>query len=131
MTTLNPVATYALRLGDNGLILAQRLGAWCGHAPELEIDLALAVGREAELRAEKHDFLLGRLAEWRGEGQEVGHPTAVDVDVGRRERGAAGLGQRRLVVDEHVEMRGDGVEARHRAGGFVECVEEDAQAAFF
>ena len=39
MTTLNPVATYALRLGDNGLILAQRLGAWCGHAPELEIDL--------------------------------------------------------------------------------------------
>jgi ring-1,2-phenylacetyl-CoA epoxidase subunit PaaC len=23
-------------------VLAQRLGAWCGHAPELEIDLALA-----------------------------------------------------------------------------------------
>ncbi|MDK7838936.1 phenylacetate-CoA oxygenase subunit PaaI, partial [Klebsiella pneumoniae] len=22
------VATYALRLGDNGLVLAQRLGAW-------------------------------------------------------------------------------------------------------
>ena len=96
-----------------------------------EIDLALAVGREAELRAEKHDFLLGRLAEWRGEGQEVGHPTAVDVDAGRRERGAAGVGQRRLVVDEHVEMRSDGIEARHRARGFVECVEEDAQAAFF
>ena len=38
----NPVATYALRLGDNGLVLAQRLAAWCGHAPELEIDLALA-----------------------------------------------------------------------------------------
>ncbi|MFV0569152.1 MAG: enoyl-CoA hydratase-related protein [Citrobacter portucalensis] len=42
MNNLNPVATYALRLGDNGLVLAQRLGAWCGHAPELEIDLALA-----------------------------------------------------------------------------------------
>ncbi|KEP73104.1 phenylacetic acid degradation protein, partial [Microbacterium sp. SUBG005] len=23
-------------------MLSQRLGAWCGHAPELEIDLALA-----------------------------------------------------------------------------------------
>ncbi|MGL4718014.1 MAG: 1,2-phenylacetyl-CoA epoxidase subunit PaaC, partial [Kluyvera intermedia] len=26
MNNLNPVATYALRLGDNGLVLAQRLG---------------------------------------------------------------------------------------------------------
>ncbi|WP_447872148.1 1,2-phenylacetyl-CoA epoxidase subunit PaaC [Serratia fonticola] len=34
--------SYALRLGDTPLILAQRLCAWCGHAPELEIDLALA-----------------------------------------------------------------------------------------
>ncbi|WP_337261645.1 MULTISPECIES: 1,2-phenylacetyl-CoA epoxidase subunit PaaC [unclassified Serratia (in: enterobacteria)] len=34
--------TYALRQGDTPLILAQRLCAWCGHAPELEIDLALA-----------------------------------------------------------------------------------------
>lgn len=33
MNNLNPVATYALRLGDNGPVLAQRLGAWCGHAP--------------------------------------------------------------------------------------------------
>ncbi len=32
----------ALRLGDNSLILAQRLSAWCGHAPELELDLALS-----------------------------------------------------------------------------------------
>ena len=29
----DPVATYALRLGDSCLVLAQRLGAWCGHAP--------------------------------------------------------------------------------------------------
>ncbi|MDR0218780.1 MAG: phenylacetate-CoA oxygenase subunit PaaC [Enterobacteriaceae bacterium] len=33
---------YVLRLGDSPLILAQRLCAWCGHAPELEIDLALS-----------------------------------------------------------------------------------------
>lgn len=42
--TMSNAATisYALRLGDTPLILAQRLCAWCGHAPELEIDLALA-----------------------------------------------------------------------------------------
>ena len=34
---MNSVTAYALRLGDNGLVLSQRLGAWCGHAPELEI----------------------------------------------------------------------------------------------
>ncbi len=32
----------ALRMGDNALILAQRVGAWCGHAPALEEDIALA-----------------------------------------------------------------------------------------
>jgi len=32
----------ALRMGDNALILAQRVGAWCGHAPILEEDIALA-----------------------------------------------------------------------------------------
>ncbi|WP_025123350.1 MULTISPECIES: 1,2-phenylacetyl-CoA epoxidase subunit PaaC [unclassified Serratia (in: enterobacteria)] len=43
MTTINDVTlSYALRLGDTPLILAQRLCGWCGHAPELEIDLALA-----------------------------------------------------------------------------------------
>ncbi|MBD2811243.1 phenylacetate-CoA oxygenase subunit PaaC [Xenorhabdus sp. Vera] len=33
---------YVLRQGDTPLILAQRLCEWCGHAPELEIDLALS-----------------------------------------------------------------------------------------
>ena len=33
---------YVLRQADTPLILAQRLCAWCGHAPELEIDLALS-----------------------------------------------------------------------------------------
>jgi ring-1,2-phenylacetyl-CoA epoxidase subunit PaaC len=33
---------YVLRLGDDALILAQRLGEWCGHAPALETDLSLA-----------------------------------------------------------------------------------------
>jgi ring-1,2-phenylacetyl-CoA epoxidase subunit PaaC len=33
---------YVLRLADDSLILGQRLGEWCGHAPMLEVDLALA-----------------------------------------------------------------------------------------
>ncbi|RMF08697.1 MAG: phenylacetate-CoA oxygenase subunit PaaI, partial [Alphaproteobacteria bacterium] len=33
---------FALGMGDNALILAQGLGAWCGHAPVLEEDIALA-----------------------------------------------------------------------------------------
>jgi ring-1,2-phenylacetyl-CoA epoxidase subunit PaaC len=33
---------YVLRLGDTCLILAQRLSEWCGHAPILEEDIALA-----------------------------------------------------------------------------------------
>ncbi len=32
---------YVLRLGDNTLILAQRLGEWCGHGPVLEQDIAM------------------------------------------------------------------------------------------
>ena len=32
---------YALRLGDNALILGQRLSEWCGHGPFLEEDIAL------------------------------------------------------------------------------------------
>lgn len=34
-------AEYALRLGDDALILSQQLAAWVAHGPELEEDLAL------------------------------------------------------------------------------------------
>jgi ring-1,2-phenylacetyl-CoA epoxidase subunit PaaC len=33
---------YLLRIGDSALVLAQRLGEWCGHGPALEEDIALA-----------------------------------------------------------------------------------------
>ncbi len=36
------VATYALYLGDDALMLAQRLGYWISRAPEMEEDVALA-----------------------------------------------------------------------------------------
>lgn len=31
-----------LRMGDNALVLGQRVSAWCGHAPVLEEDIAMA-----------------------------------------------------------------------------------------
>jgi len=37
-----PSVQYVLRLADTALILGQRLGEWCGHAPVLEEDIALA-----------------------------------------------------------------------------------------
>ena len=37
----DPKLHYVLRLADTCLILAQRLGEWCGHAPALEEDIAL------------------------------------------------------------------------------------------
>jgi ring-1,2-phenylacetyl-CoA epoxidase subunit PaaC len=33
---------FALRMGDNCLILGQRVSEWCGHAPVIEEDIALA-----------------------------------------------------------------------------------------
>jgi len=36
------LAGYALQLGDDALVMAQRLGEWVSRAPELEEDVALA-----------------------------------------------------------------------------------------
>lgn len=33
---------WVLRLGDDALVLAQRLSEWCGHGPALEEDIALS-----------------------------------------------------------------------------------------
>jgi ring-1,2-phenylacetyl-CoA epoxidase subunit PaaC len=37
-----PLVEYLLRLGDDRLVLGHRLSEWCGHAPILEEDIALA-----------------------------------------------------------------------------------------
>src|SRR5262245_28169341 len=42
MTVPDPVAEYALRLGDDALIAAQRLAEWSARAPEMEEDIALS-----------------------------------------------------------------------------------------
>lgn len=36
-----PLVEGLLRLGDNALVLSQRLSAWCGHGPAIEEDMAL------------------------------------------------------------------------------------------
>jgi ring-1,2-phenylacetyl-CoA epoxidase subunit PaaC len=60
---------YALRLGDDALVLGQRLGEWCGKAPELEIDLALAnFGLDLIGQA---TFLLGYAGEIEGAGRDA------------------------------------------------------------
>jgi len=48
MATASPVTDvdarhdYLLRLGDDSLVLGQRLSEWCGHGPVLEVDISLA-----------------------------------------------------------------------------------------
>ena len=38
----HPLFTYLLQAADTSLVLGHRLSEWCGHAPVLEQDLALA-----------------------------------------------------------------------------------------
>jgi ring-1,2-phenylacetyl-CoA epoxidase subunit PaaC len=42
MTDQEALFEYLLRLGDSTLILGHRISEWCGHAPVLEEDIALA-----------------------------------------------------------------------------------------
>jgi ring-1,2-phenylacetyl-CoA epoxidase subunit PaaC len=57
-----------LRLGDDSLILGQRLGEWCGHAPSVEVDLSLAnIGLDLIGQA---THFLGRAGEIEGKGRD-------------------------------------------------------------
>jgi ring-1,2-phenylacetyl-CoA epoxidase subunit PaaC len=42
LTVAASLVEYLLRLGDDRLVLGHRLSEWCGHAPILEEDIALA-----------------------------------------------------------------------------------------
>jgi len=58
-----------LCLGDDALILGHRLSEWCGHAPTLEVDLALAnIGLDLLGQAQ---FFLGLAAEAAGDGRDA------------------------------------------------------------
>jgi ring-1,2-phenylacetyl-CoA epoxidase subunit PaaC len=60
---------YALRLGDDVLVLGQRLGEWCGHAPMLEVDLALG-NMGLDLVGQATHFL-GYAGEIEGKGRDA------------------------------------------------------------
>ena len=63
-----PQVAYLLRIADTCLILGQRLGEWCGHAPVLEEDIALtnvALDLIGQTRA-----LLTRAGEIEGRGRD-------------------------------------------------------------
>ncbi len=60
---------HAIRLGDDALILGQRLSEWCGHAPMLEVDLSLAnIG--LDLLGQATHFL-GVAGEAEGKGRDA------------------------------------------------------------
>jgi ring-1,2-phenylacetyl-CoA epoxidase subunit PaaC len=59
---------YLLRLGDDSLILGQRLTEWCGHAAALEVDLSLAnIGLDLMGQA---TLFLNLAGEVEGEGRD-------------------------------------------------------------
>ena len=58
-----------IRLGDNTLVLGQRLSEWCGHAPALEEDIALA-NMALDLIGQTQ-LWLGLAAEREGEGRST------------------------------------------------------------
>ena len=59
---------YLLRLGDDSLILGQRLSEWCGHAPSVEVDLSLA-NMGLDLIGQATHFL-NRAGEVEGRGRD-------------------------------------------------------------
>ncbi|MBI3506073.1 MAG: phenylacetate-CoA oxygenase subunit PaaC [Proteobacteria bacterium] len=60
---------YLLRLGDSCLVLGHRVSEWCGHAPELESDVALAnVALDLTGQA---DALLGHAGRIEGKGRDA------------------------------------------------------------
>jgi ring-1,2-phenylacetyl-CoA epoxidase subunit PaaC len=59
---------YLLRLGDDSLILGQRLSEWTGHAPSVEVDLSLA-NMALDLVGQATHFL-GRAGAVEGKGRD-------------------------------------------------------------
>jgi len=60
---------FLLRMGDNTLILGHRTSEWCGHAPVLEEDIALA--NTALDMIGQTQMWLGLAAEVQGEGKSA------------------------------------------------------------
>lgn len=68
-TAPDPLFEFLLQIGDNALILGHRLSEWCGKAPVLEEDIALA-NTALDLIGQAQ-FWLGYAAEVQGVGQDA------------------------------------------------------------
>jgi ring-1,2-phenylacetyl-CoA epoxidase subunit PaaC len=66
--TETPLVLYTLRRADDALILGHRLSEWCGHAPALEEDMALA-NMGLDLLGQARE-LYGYAAEVEGRGND-------------------------------------------------------------
>src|ERR1700742_3051666 len=66
--TETPLVLYTLRRADDALILGHRLSEWCGHAPTLEEDMALA-NMGLDLLGQARE-LYGYAAQVEGEGND-------------------------------------------------------------
>ena len=69
MTGDEALFEYLLRLGDNTLVLGHRVSEWCGHAPVLEEDIALA-NTALDLIGQTQMWL-GLAAEVEGKGRDA------------------------------------------------------------
>jgi ring-1,2-phenylacetyl-CoA epoxidase subunit PaaC len=69
MSALPPLAAHAARLGDDALIIGQRLSEWCGHAPALEVDLSLANVALDQIGQARH--FLGLAGAIEGKGRDA------------------------------------------------------------
>ncbi|MBY6139923.1 phenylacetate-CoA oxygenase subunit PaaC [Leisingera daeponensis] len=69
MTRDEAFTQFLLRMGDNTLILGHRVSEWCGHAPVLEEDIALA-NTALDLIGQTQMWL-GLAAELQGEGKSA------------------------------------------------------------
>ena len=67
----NALFEFVLRMGDNCLILGQRVSEWCGHAPVLEEDIALA-NTALDLIGQTK-LWLGYASELEGKGRSADH----------------------------------------------------------
>jgi len=69
MTRDEALFQFLLRMGDNTLILGHRVSEWCGHAPVLEEDIALA-NTALDLIGQTQ-FWLGLAGEVEGQGRSA------------------------------------------------------------
>jgi len=61
---------YILHLADNGLILGQRLGEWCGHGPVLEQDIALTNIALDQIGQARYFYQYAALADGKGHSED-------------------------------------------------------------